>query len=269
MKVTTNGISIYVEEQGRGDLALIFLHYWGGSSHTWKYVTAALAKSYRTIAIDHRGWGESDAPAVGYSLADHAEDILGVINALGLKRYLLVGHSMSGKIAQLIASRRPPGLIGLVLVASALPGPLEFPREMLESMVHLYDTRQAIEGAIDQALVAKPLNQADREQVIADSLRGAQQAKAAWPQSSGLEDIRALVELIDVPTLAVYGGSDHIHTMESIKSELVSRIPGTVLEILPGIGHLPPLESPTELVQLIERFVAGSLDEHPSRTFFH
>ena len=57
MKVNSNGIGINVEEKGSGDPALVFLHYWGGSSRTWKYVTAALAKSYRTVAIDHRGWG--------------------------------------------------------------------------------------------------------------------------------------------------------------------------------------------------------------------
>src|SRR4051794_41017534 len=107
MKTTSNGIGIHVEEQGSGDLALVFLHYWGGSSRTWKHVTTPLAKSYRTIAVDHRGWGESDAPAAGYSLADHADDVAGVIDALRLRRYILVGHSMGGKVAQLLASRRP------------------------------------------------------------------------------------------------------------------------------------------------------------------
>ena len=82
MKVTSNGIGIHVEDQGTGDPALVFLHYWGGSSRTWKHVTAPLAKSYRTIAIDHRGWGESDAPKTGYSLADNANDTIGVIEAL-------------------------------------------------------------------------------------------------------------------------------------------------------------------------------------------
>ncbi len=105
MKIQSNGISIHVEEQGSGDLALVFLHYWGGSSRTWKYLTEALSEFYRTIAIDHRGWGDSDAPEHGYALADLADDAAGVISALGLGSYVLVGHSMGGKVAQLLASR--------------------------------------------------------------------------------------------------------------------------------------------------------------------
>jgi pimeloyl-ACP methyl ester carboxylesterase len=95
----------------------VFLHYYGGSARVWRKVIAALPKSYHSIAIDQRGWGESDPPASGYSLADLADDAQGVIEALNLKRYILVGHSMGGKVAQLMASRRPKGLVGLALVA--------------------------------------------------------------------------------------------------------------------------------------------------------
>ncbi len=98
MKVASNGLAIHVEEQGEGDLSLVFLHYWGGSSRTWKHVTAGLAPDFHTIAIDHRGWGESDAPASGYALADLAADAEGVVKALDLKRYILVGQSMGGKV---------------------------------------------------------------------------------------------------------------------------------------------------------------------------
>jgi len=97
----SNGLAIHVEEQGDGDLSLVFLHYWGGSSRTWKYVTAKLAPNFHTIALDHRGWGESDAPADGYALANLAADAEGVINALNLKSYVLVGHSMGGRLPSL------------------------------------------------------------------------------------------------------------------------------------------------------------------------
>ena len=179
MKVASNGIRIHVEEQGGGDLALVFLHYWGGSSRTWKHVTAALAASYWTVATDHRGWGESDAPAAGYALADMADDAAGVIHALDLRRYVLVGHSMGGKVAQLLASRRPKGLVGLVLVASAPPSPLALPAQARRMMAGAYSTRETTELTIDQVLTAKPLGPADRAQVIADSLRGAPQAKGS------------------------------------------------------------------------------------------
>ena len=67
---------------------------------------------------------ECEADADDYRIADLAADAEGVIETLGLQRYVLVGHSMGGKFAQLIASRRPRGLEGLVLVAPSPPSPM-------------------------------------------------------------------------------------------------------------------------------------------------
>src|SRR5476649_734535 len=138
MKVTSNGIQIHVKDHGNGTLPIVFLHYWGGSSRTWDDVIAALPAEYRTIAPDLRGWGDSDAPATGYALADFANDAQQMIDALDLQQYVLVGHSMGGKIAQLLASRRPRGLAGLVLVAPSPPVPLQLPPEVRVAMEGAY-----------------------------------------------------------------------------------------------------------------------------------
>ena len=184
MEISSNGITIHVEQQGAGDPALVFLHYYGGSSRTWAHVTARLAPRFYTLAIDHRGWGKSDAPAAGYSLADLAADAEGVIAALNLENYVLVGHSMGGKVATLMASRRPSGLKGLILVAPAPPPPLIVPAHVREMMAGAYATRGTVEKTIDDVLTAKTLSAADRAQVIEDSLRGSPPAKLAWPRST-------------------------------------------------------------------------------------
>lgn len=254
MKIASNGTQIHVEEQGSGDPSFVFLHYWGGSIRTWNKVIAALPKSYRTIAIDHRGWGQSDAPAEGYGLADMADDAHGVIAALDLKRYILVGHSMGGKVAQLMASHRPEGLVGLVLVAPSPPQPLAMPPEAREAMAGAYSTRASVGMAIDQMLTAKALSTSDWEQVIEDSLRGAPQAKAAWPRSTSLEDITREVAAINVPTVVFAGELDKIDSVSLLKAELLSRVRHAVLHVLPGTGHLSPLEAPQELARLIADF---------------
>jgi pimeloyl-ACP methyl ester carboxylesterase len=251
MKIASNGIRIHVEEQGSGDFALVFLHYYGGSSRTWDKVIAALPKSYRTFAMDHRGWGESDAPASGYGLADLADDAQGVIEALELNRFVLIGHSMGGKVAQLMASRRPNGLAGLVLVAPSPPQPMATTPEAREAMAGVYATRESIGAAIDQVLTAKILSPKDREQVIEDSLRGAPQARSA-----SLEDITRDVAAIDVPTVVIAGELDRVDSVDLLKAELLSRVPHAALHVLPGTGHLSPLESPQELGGLIGAFAA-------------
>ena len=266
MKIASNGIRIHVEEQGSGDFALVFLHYWGGSSRTWGKVIAALPKSYRSIAIDHRGWGESDAPASGYGLADLADDAQGVIEALELKRYILIGHSMGGKVVQLMASRRPMGLVGIVLVAPSPPQPMAMSPEAREVMARAYSTRESVGVTIDQILTAKVLSPKDREQVIEDSLRGAPQAKAAWPRSTSLEDITHDVAAIDVPMVVIAGELDGVDSVELLKAELLSRVPHAVLQVLPGTGHLSPLESPQELGRLIGDFAAAQVSGEPNGT---
>ena len=251
MKVASNGLAIHVEEQGRGDLSLVFLHYWGGSCRTWKYVLGRLAPDFHTVALDHRGWGESDAPAEGYSLADLAADAEGVIAALRLRPYVLVGHSMGGKVAQLMASRRPAGLAGLVLVAPSPPQPLAMPAEAREMMAGAYASRETVEAVIDNVLTATPLSREDREQVIADSLRGAPPAKLAWPRATSLEDITGQVGAIDVPTLVIAGELDRVDSPQLLQAELLARIPGAVMHVVPGVGHLSMLEAPDAVSSLV------------------
>jgi pimeloyl-ACP methyl ester carboxylesterase len=254
MKIASNGISIHVEERGAGDPTLVFLHYYGGSSRTWKHVTARLAPNLRTIAIDHRGWGQSDAPADGYALADLAADAQGVIAALNLRRYVLVGHSMGGKVAQLMASRQPAGLQGLVLVAPSPPSPLVMPAQARAMLAGAYASRETVEAAIDTVLTAKPLSAEDREQVIEDSLRGAPPAKVAWPRYTSLEDIAAQVGDIHVPTLVIAGALDRVDPPIRLQAELLPRIPQAAMRVLPDTGHLSMLESPDAVAGLIAEF---------------
>jgi len=257
MKVASNGIQIHVKDQGDGTLPVVFLHYWGGSSRTWDDVIAALPAGYRTIAPDLRGWGDSDAPAAGYALADFADDAQQMIAAMNLNRFVLAGHSMGGKIAQLLASRRPQGLAGLVLVAPSPPVPLALPAEVRAAMEGAYLSRESVGMAIDQMLTAKPLSPKHREQVIEDSLRGASHAKLAWPQSTSLEDITLDVAAIDVPTIVIAGELDRIDGTAILEGELLTRVPHAVMHVLPGTGHLSPLESPVEVAGIIREFVDG------------
>ncbi|WP_144141283.1 alpha/beta fold hydrolase [Paraburkholderia sp. BCC1884] len=257
MKIDSNGVHIHVRELGFDSAetpALVFLHYWGGSSRTWDDVIAALPNVYRTIAPDHRGWGDSDQPASGYALADLADDARRVIDALAPRRFVLIGHSMGGKVAQLLASRRPQGLAGLVLVAPSPPVPLSLPPEALAAMEGAYTSRASVEATLDGMLSARPLSPARRQQVIDDSLRGAAAAKTAWPRATSQEDISREVASIEVPTLVIAGELDRVDSVATLEAELLPRVPQAVMHVLPGTGHLSPLESPDEIATLIHAF---------------
>ncbi len=264
-RIDTGAAKLHVQQAGAGAPALVFLHYWGGSARTWHPVIARLAPSAHCVAIDHRGWGTSSAPAHGYATADLADDALAVISDLGLDDYIVVGHSMGGKVAQLLATRRPLGLRGLVLVAPAPARPAVVPEAVLAGMRAAYASRESVIATLDGVLRHAPLDDALREQVIEDSLAGAPAAKEAWPAHTMGEDVSDGLDRIEVPVLVLTGEHDRVEPAELMRSHVVAHIPGATLEVVPGSGHLMPLERPDELSARIAVFrrLSASRDRPP------
>jgi pimeloyl-ACP methyl ester carboxylesterase len=254
-------MKLNVEISGSGATALLYLHYWGGSARTWHPVIDALPDDYRHVAVDLRGWGESARPDAGYALADMAGDVRGMIDALALERYVLVGHSMGGKLAQYLAADRPAGLCGLVLVAPAPPLPLPLDAPQRAAIAHAYDDAASIVATLDHVLTADPLPPALRGQVVEDSLRGAAAAKRAWPHGAMAEDITDRARGIAVPVTVVSGELDRVDPPAALLTHLLPFIPHAVLETVPGRGHLLPLEAPQAVAHAIRRFV----DDLPPR----
>ena len=151
MKIASNGIAIHaVECQGAGDPSLVFLHYWGGSSRTWQHVTARLAPAFRTIAIDHRGWGRSDAPPAAIALADLAADAAGSHRGAE-PRQLYAGRPLDGRQGRPAHGFAPAaGLAGLVLVAPSPPSPMIMPAQAREIMANAYASRETVQATIDK-----------------------------------------------------------------------------------------------------------------------
>ncbi|WP_433244210.1 alpha/beta fold hydrolase [Actinomadura nitritigenes] len=242
--------------------ALVFLHYWGGSHRTFAPMIDRLASGRTVVSYDHRGWGAArDLPAP-YGIERLAGDALDVVRGLGLDRYVLVGHSMGGKTAQLVASRRPDGLAGLVLVAPAPPRPTVDARAA-EALSHAYDSRATVADALQHVLTHRPLPADLREQVIADSLAAGDDARLAWPRHGITADISDAAGAIDVPVHVLAGRHDRVDPPASLEADLLSVIPGSRMTVIEDTGHLSPLEAPDALAAQIDRFAAGLV---PSRS---
>jgi 3-oxoadipate enol-lactonase len=254
LQIHSSNVTLNIQESGQGNPTLVFLHYWGGSIRTWQRVIQPLSRKFRCIAYDHRGWGESAGSANGYDLAQLADDAEAVIHQLDLHDYVLVGHSMGGKVAQLLASRKPQGLKSLILVAPAPPTPQQIPEEAHQIQIHAYDNRQNVEEAI-AFLTSSGLSPNLHEQVIEDSLRGSPEAKHFWPNVGAYEDISDRLKYISVPALVIAGEHDRQDPVEQHQREVVARIAGSQLEIIQNAGHLLPLESPEAVAQKIDEFV--------------
>jgi len=254
--IDTNGAAIQVVETGEGDPALVFLHYWGGSSRTWQDVIDRLGGGPRSIALDQRGWGGSVATDGRYDLGAMADDAEAIARTLGLTRYVLVGHSMGGKVAQVVAARRPDGLAGLVLVAPAPPTPMPVPDAQRAAMLDSYGSREGVEQALS-VLAGGPLSPKLREQVIEDTLRGVPAAKRAWTERNMIEDVSAGLAAVTVPVTVIIGDCDQVEHEPALRRTFARFLPQATFRVLEGIGHLSPLEAPNELADACTALLKG------------
>jgi pimeloyl-ACP methyl ester carboxylesterase len=121
--INLNGLTLHYYRTGGDKPPLICLHGIMDSGRCWSGAAASLAADYDCIMPDMRGHGRSDAPASGYTPADHTGDILALMDALGIGRAVLMGHSMGGMVATQIALQAPERVRGLVLEDPAWPTP--------------------------------------------------------------------------------------------------------------------------------------------------
>ena len=252
--IRTRGAEIILDDVGGVEPALIFLHYWGGSARTWAPVLARLPAAIRKLAIDQRGWGGSRATDGRYDLQALADDVADIVEALGIERYVLVGHSMGGKVAQILAGRRPGGLAGLVLVAPAPPTPMEVPPEIRAGMLASYQSRAGVIEALE-VLAGPALDDAYREQVIADTLRGEAGAKRSWPDEGMSADASTSLAGLDLPTEIVLAGDDQVEREPVLRPLFARYLPGATVTTVPRSGHLIPLEAPQAVSSASERIV--------------
>ncbi|USI73446.1 alpha/beta fold hydrolase [Sphingomonas morindae] len=248
--VHVNGVDLNVAVRGEGSPVLVFLHYYGGSTRTWSGVIDDLSTTHRCLAIDFRGWGRSDKSSNDYDLDTLASDVEAVLAHFGLDDFILLGHSMGGKVAQIVAARQPAGLKGLILVAPAPPGPLAVPPEQRAEIVRNYSTEEGVARAIG-IMARLPLTHAQRAQIVEDTLASPPAAKRAWPEQGMQKDIRDRAARVRVPNRVVIGARDAVETEASLRAAFDQYYPGTDYVVIPDTGHLSPLEATAAVVRAI------------------
>lgn len=106
-QVRARGVEFHYAEAGTGDDVVLCLHGWPQHWYEWRHLMPALADRYRVIALDLRGFGWSEAPADGYEKENLVDDVLAVLDELGIERVNLVGHDWGGWIGFLLCLREP------------------------------------------------------------------------------------------------------------------------------------------------------------------
>ena len=261
--VSINGHNIHYRDWGDRQLSpLMILHGAGNSiSRTWDHVAAAVADHFRVIVPDLRGNGESSwAPEYSWQLL--LDDVLKLMDALGLRQTVLCGHSMGGRIAYMLASQYPERVSRLVIVES---NPLDPKIQTDDPRIEMYGT---IEEAVAQAYKRQPY--ADKDTLRHEVQHGLKQlADGRWTWRMDPALVRAIrrgqlnpgtkiewpaLTQIRCPSVLIYG----VHSlgkMGTVVTDIAQAIPNCKLIEIPDASHDLPNENPTSFIRAVRDFL--------------
>jgi non-heme chloroperoxidase len=247
-----NGITLpYVEQGAHDGLPVILLHGYTDSWRSWQRVLPHLQSWLHTYAISQRGHGAASIPPSGYGPRDMAKDVVAFMDALGIERAVIVGHSMGSVVAQHFAAANPTRMLGMVLIG-AMRGYSGNP--VIEELAAAIAT---INGAPDEAFVrefqkstlAQPVPDDFFADIMADSLAVLEHV---WRESMAAFLATPPAEGMDAPTLIVWGDQDAV-CAHADQLALVEVLPDVHLRVYRGAGHGLHWEQP-------ERFAADLSD---------
>jgi len=267
-QVRAHGIDIYYEITGSGE-PLLLIAGLGYGLWMWHKMIPGLAEHFQVIAFDNRGAGQTDKPDGPYNVDMLAADTAGLLDALEIKGLAVMGHSMGGFVAQELALSRPELVGKLILSATNFGGPNHVPvtpEAMQVMMDRSGDPVEVVKRGI-AAACAPGFDEAHPEivQELIEYRLGnpvpPAQYQAQMAVGLGLLSAEACFEhrLKDVqaPTLILFG--EHDKVVPPGNAELLARdIPDSTIRVLPGAGHMFPMETPEAAVEAITNFL-GSL----------
>lgn len=249
----------------RGDaVTLVFSNSLGTDLRLWDEVIPHLPDAFGLLRCDTAGHGLSSGGA-GLAIGDHADDLAALIERFVAGRFVLVGLSMGGLIAQTLAARGPARLAGVVLSNTGLRiGTPEMWRARIDQI--------AAGGlaAIAEATMERWFSPAFRSERPDDlalwrTMLARQPADGYCALAGAIAeaDCTPAAAAIRVPALCLAGSADTA-TPPDVVAALAAAIPGARLVVLDGVGHLPPVEAPREMAPAILRFLDETLAELPS-----
>lgn len=258
--IATGATRLRVLELGAGDkIPVVLLHGFGADLDTWMFVQPLLAEGRRAIAFDLPGHGGS-AKEVGAGDADGlAGAVAAGLDALGIARAHLVGHSLGGALAARLALDRPERAASLSLIAAAGLGP-EINAAFIDGFVRAQRRREMQEVLSllvrDPALVSRKMVEDVLRYKRLDGVDAALSAIAAAWFGGGRQQVELADRLagLAMPVQVIWGREDRILPPAHAEA-LASRLP---VHILDAAGHLPHMEKAAEVGRLLRGFIEAA-----------
>lgn len=258
--VNNQGTKIYWDEQGTGAPILLIMGL-GYPSAMWHRTRPWLSASYRTIALDNRGAGQSDVPPGPYTIALMASDAAAVLDAAGVPSAHIFGISMGGMVAQEFALQYPERVQSLILGCTA-PGGSNAKRAEPAAIELLRTSSQMTREQAAEAAIPFIYDPATPRHLLDEDIA----MRLAWPTKPAgyLAQLQAILgwesfsrlPQITAPTLVIHGKGDRL--VPTGNGELIAgRIPGAQLVLLERASHLFSTDQPEAAEKAILEFLAS------------
>lgn len=250
---------LHYTESGAGD-AVLLAHAIGMDQRMWAGIAPSLAERFRVVTVDLRGHGRSPVPARPYSLEELADDVLGVLDRLGIARAHWVGLSMGGMIGQAFALGHGERLGRLVLAnTTSSYGPDG--RKTWEARIKAVEDGglAAIENMVMGRYFSDEFRARQPDVVAKVSARFLEtSAEGYLGCCDALKELDYAEDLprIRARTLVIAGEKD-VGTPPAMSEAIAARIPGARLAIIPGAAHLSAVEKPADFSALVRDFLAA------------
>src|SRR3954452_8340646 len=247
--VTTPNGTIYVDDGGSGGLPVLFIHGNGADSSQWETQLAHLRTASRAAAIDLPGMGRSAPAANGdYSLKTNTAAVDAAVSSIGLKRFVLVGHSYGGAVAATYAAAHPEKVAAVIYADSAATVPAMSP-----PMQKFVDALRADRMKVTRmwfAPMLKPSSQAVQDRVYATVEKSKVDAFAGALEKLAGYDAKVVVNAYPGPKFVIYAAD--IESPASFRPQF----PDLPAIKLAGTGHWLMLDKPEEFNAALDKFLA-------------
>jgi pimeloyl-ACP methyl ester carboxylesterase len=259
---TVRGIGITADIGGEGP-AVLFIHGFPLDRTMWRPLTSALT-GWRRIAPDLRGMGQSEGTDGDVQLATYADDFAALLDALHVDRAVVCGHSMGGYVAFELFRRHAARVSGLILLSTrATPDDAEG-RAQRDAMIAR--VRRDGCGFLGDEMVPR-LVAPESLKTMPEVMQQVRHMAAANPPGGIVGALAAMRDRVDstpllptitVPTLVLAGRNDQLFPASAARA-MADAIPDAHYAVIPGAGHLAPLEQPVNTGRLVREFLEALL----------
>jgi sigma-B regulation protein RsbQ len=235
-----DGVAIHYDDQGEGELALVFIHGWNCDRNYWNAQREFFSKSHRVVTLDLAGHGDSDQSRVDWTMQAFGADVAAVVTALDLDNVVLIGHSMGGKVIVEAATQLRGRVVAVVGVDTFHSGGRATPELRRDEILEKFtaDYVGFVEALVDRMFVEQS-DPAIKEFVRTDMAAAPYASALGARNASGNYDATPAIASLDIPLILI--SSDYVPT-DVAHLEATAKAFG--YREMSGVGHFVMLEDP-------------------------